>query len=53
MNAVIGRKVHKFIQNFITSRTYKVKIVNEFSTSFKTLSGVPQGSVLGPILFSI
>nr|CAD2197659.1 unnamed protein product [Meloidogyne enterolobii] len=53
MNAGIGGKVLKFIQNFLKKRTYKVKIGNEFSSSFKTSSGVPQGSVLGPILFSI
>ena len=32
---------------------FKVKIGDEFSESFRTSCGVPQGSVFGPILFCL
>jgi len=42
-----------WIKDFLTDRRQKV-IVNQKSSEFKTVtSGIPQGSVLGPILFVI
>ena len=38
---------------FITTRTYSVKINSLFSQSYPLNFGVPQGSVLSPILFAI
>jgi hypothetical protein len=52
-NAGITGKLYKFIQNFLTNRTFKVKIGDKFSKSYQTFTGVPQGSVLGPLLFLI
>ena len=52
-NAGISGKIFKFIQNFLTERTFKVKIGDEFSESFRTSCGVLQGSVFGPILFCL
>ena len=43
----------KWFQSFLTGRTQKVRIDDKFSKILEVLFGVPQGSVLGPKLFSI
>jgi hypothetical protein len=53
MSIGITGKLFHFIRNFLTGRTFQVKINNSFSESFPIHSGVPQGSVLGPLLFLI
>ena len=43
--------IHSWIQSFLTDRTQKVVIEGTSSGTAKVLSGVPQGTCLGPILF--
>lgn len=43
----------ELIKSYITGRSQIVKYKNEVSTSLYTISGVPQGSILGPLLFSV
>ena len=45
--------VTHWIQSYLNHRTQMVKINNQFSQPSQPLCGVPQGSVLGPLLFSI
>ncbi|CAF1024093.1 unnamed protein product [Brachionus calyciflorus] len=41
------------LRNYLTKRKFKVRIGNIFSKECPIDNGVPQGSVLGPILFNI
>ena len=45
--------VYQWFESFITGRTQRVKINNEYSEEVELLYGLAQGSVLGPPLFNI
>ena len=47
----ITGSLRKWIESFLTSRKMKVGIRGTFSEEIEVISGVPQGSVLGPLLF--
>ena len=41
----------EWISNWLTQRTQKVVLNGEASKEVKVISGVPQGTVLGPLMF--
>ena len=43
----------KIIKSFLFNRSFYVSVGNEKSNSFQIVAGVPQGSVLSPILYNI
>ena len=49
----ISGQIGKWIGNFLLNRTQHVTIDGEISSESHVISGVPQGTILGPVLFLI
>ncbi|CAM4680127.1 unnamed protein product [Lepidochelys kempii] len=49
----INRKIERWIRNWLKGRLQRVLLKGELSGWREVTSGLPQGSVLGPILFSL
>ena len=47
----ISGKVLDVIKDFLEDRTFRVSVQGKFSSLKNILSGIPQGSILGPLLF--
>ena len=48
----LGIKAIKLLRSYLTNKKQRTKINNSFSEWVEILVGIPQGSVLGPLLFN-
>ena len=49
----MGLKETHFMKSYLKDRQQRICVNNNFSSWEKTIAGVPQGSILGSLLFNI
>ena len=49
----VGKNSLRFIQNYLSQRQQRVKVGSFLSEWLEIILGIPQESILGPILFNV
>jgi len=53
LNVGINGNMFNFIRYFLTNRSFRIRVSSTLSTVKSLKNGIPQGSVLSPLLFSV
>lgn len=53
MRQILDEDIYQLLKSYLTERSFVVRINDSFSEEYSIRSSVPQGSLLGPVLYSI
>lgn len=49
----IRGKLYNWVLEFLSERRFRVKVGSDVSEEFEIVNGIPQGSVISPVLFNV
>ncbi len=49
----IRGRLYNWVLDFLSERRFRVKVGSEVSEEFEIINGIPQGSVISPVLFNV
>ena len=52
-NMGVRGRFYNWVLDFLTERRFRVKVGSEMSVEYKVDNGIPQGSVISPVLFNV